>query len=181
MYVHKIAEIYGIDLTLSLQFPWKKEAWSRYISDNIGNHWFSLLTEQIHHYSTLSMLFLVGIHPNTPHSLWQVAGTCTYQVKAATARARLLTGNANLQAHRARFKQHPVDATCPLCKQDNEVKSHRDSFTSRLAKLYSSSSWLSSPSEWCQFILNAPTSSHTYTCTLICNANLQHLYERDGD
>ncbi len=67
MYVYKIAEIYGIDLTLALQFPWKKEAWSRYISDNIDNHRFSSLTEQIQHYSTLSMLLLTRAYALTPH------------------------------------------------------------------------------------------------------------------
>ncbi len=109
--------------------------------------------------------------------IWQVAGTSTYQVKAATVRDRLLTGNVNLQVHRDRFKQHPVDATCPLCKQDNEtvvhhlvlcpeLKSHRNSFTSRLTKLYSGSSRLSLPyewSEWCQFILNGPPHQVTHT------------------
>ncbi len=123
MYIDKIAETWnwpnpGPSVSL------EKKAWSRYISDNIGNHWFSSLTEQVLNYSTLSMLVLMGVHPNTPHSLWQVAGTSTYQVKAATARARLLTGNANLQVHRTRFKQHPVDATYPLCKQDNEKVAH---------------------------------------------------------
>ncbi len=78
MYVYKIDDTYGINLTLALQFPWKKEAWPRYISDNIGNHWFSSLTEQVLNYSTLSMLVLMGVRPNTPHSLWQLPGQSCY-------------------------------------------------------------------------------------------------------
>ncbi len=120
------------------------------------------------------MVLLTGVHTNTTHSLWQVAGTSTYQVKAVTARARLPMGNANLQVNRARFKQHTVDVTCQLCKQDDEtvihhlmlcpeLKSHRDSITLTLAKLYSRSSQPSSPSEWCQFILNGPPHQVTHT------------------
>ncbi len=45
-----------------------------------------------------------------------------------------------------------------------ELKSHRDSFTSRLAKLYSGSSRLFAPSELCQFILNGPPHQVTHAC-----------------
>ncbi len=132
----------------------------------------------------------VDLCPNTQHSLWQVAGTSTYQVKVATARTRLLTGNANLQAHRARFKQNTVEATCPLCKQDNEtvihnlvlcpeLKSHRDSFTSRLAKLYSGSSRLSSPSELCKFILNGPPYQVKHTHALFTKRTNTNMYGKN--
>ena len=68
----------------------------------------------------------------TPHPLWEACKGKTFQVKAATARARMLVGRFQLQTTRARFSKALVSTECPICETEDEDIVH---FLCRCPKL----------------------------------------------
>ena len=67
-----------------------------------------------------------------PHPLWEACKGKTFQVKAATARARMLVGRFQLQTTRARFSKVPMSMECPICETEDEDIVH---FLCRCPKL----------------------------------------------
>ena len=59
-----------------------------------------------------------------PHHIWSSVGTDPSLVKQTMVKARLLTGTYTLQANRAKFNQHTIPGTCPLCKSGIENREH---------------------------------------------------------
>ncbi len=60
----------------------------------------------------------------TIHSVWSSVDPCVQDVKRAAVKVKILTSTYLLQATRAKFRQHNVTPTCPLCGLEDEDKVH---------------------------------------------------------
>ncbi len=114
----EIAQKYNINLVSSLQSPWPKLAWKKYMKTVVRDWWHQELSAGAAQKSTLQYLELN--HLEKPHPLWTCCGGKRYQAEASTTRARMLTGRYGLHAERSRFKQRQVSPTCPLCGEQDE-------------------------------------------------------------
>jgi hypothetical protein len=56
--------------------------------------------------------------------IWECVKDHPGEAYKAQVKAKVLTGTYRLQALRARFNQHEVDPTCPLCGKEPEDRAH---------------------------------------------------------
>ena len=59
-----------------------------------------------------------------PIKIWSTLSTNPREVNHAGVKARILTNTYTLQSNRAKFNQHSVDDTCPLCREEPEDRCH---------------------------------------------------------
>jgi len=107
-----------------LQNPPNKTEWKRIISEAVNQYWASKWSEEKASKPSMRYLTIPEKPLNNPHQLWSSINTNPRQVKEAMVKVRMLTGTYTLQANRAKFNQHTVQGTCPLCKTEVENREH---------------------------------------------------------
>jgi len=107
-----------------IQDPPNKSTWKSVVSDAVNLYWFVQWSNEKASKPSMRFLTIPDKPLNRPHHLWASLGTNPAQVKEAMVKVRLLTGTYTLQANRARFNQHSVVDTCPLCKTGAENREH---------------------------------------------------------
>ena len=86
--------------------------------------WDENLKEDASTKSSLQYLDIESCSVSKPHAIWGAAQYSIVDSRMAVIHARLLLGTYTLQANRANFNQHAVDATCPLCNSGPEDRQH---------------------------------------------------------
>ena len=190
LYAMEIATEYGIREAFlgALQAPWDRTKWKRFITTTITRKWFERLTEGARLKSTLEWLNTALCRPGRPHHLWPDHGCGSRARLAASYRAKMLTGSYILQATRARYNQHEVDPSCPLCDAPKEDIPHiltecpalspvRDKTLPKIEILLPNMAAAVNLSrdERCAFILN---SGNTYSCKA-CGGSRTHWNSRN--
>ena len=132
IYAFKVGQKYDTNIRQVLQLPWPKLAWKTLIKKQVIEVWRTKLLHQIQDKSTLKMMIPGNTLMTKPHPLWEACKGKTFQVKAATARARMLVGRFQLQTTRARFSKVPMSMECPICETEDEDIVH---FLCRCPKL----------------------------------------------
>ena len=103
--------------------PPQAEAWKTEIDDAIWGFWHKKRLESASTKPSLRYLNL-DLDPRRPHHVWTSVKPTLRDVRAASIKAKLLTGSYTLQANRARFNQYDVNPTCIVCKQEPEGREH---------------------------------------------------------
>ena len=118
--------MYGMTeiILASLYAPWDSIKWKHFITSTISNYWFDKLLEGAQTKSSLSWFNTRLCRLGCPHHLWPVQGCDSRTRLAPSYRAKMLTGAYILQSNWARFNQHEVDPTCPLCSATTEDIPH---------------------------------------------------------
>ena len=117
-HLHKIAELYKINITHALISPWKKEHWKEHCRTAVRCHWHRTLLSESYQRTTLRSL-IFDHKQIKPHGCWSACGVYPHLVPAAVTRMRLMTGRAGLK--QASWRK---DTTCPLCKKEDETLEH---------------------------------------------------------
>ena len=121
MITHALA-LYELPLLQELlEHTPSKAQWKDQVSKAINKHWTSNLLLDATSKSTLSRM--KPSQDGTRHPVWNQQSGCQ-AVREATIKARMLMGVYLLQIHRSRFNQFAVDATCMLCKEEDEDLKH---------------------------------------------------------
>ena len=154
--------MYGMTeiILASLYAPWDRIKWKHFITSTISNYWFDKLLKGTQTKSSLSWFNTSLRRPDRPHHLWPVQGCDSRTRLAASYRAKMLTGSYILQSNRARFNQHEVDPTCPLCSAATEdiPTSSRSALPSSLPMTNTSQPFPTSVKVWISLFQNVKMS-----------------------
>ncbi len=167
IYAAKLGNQYDINMIDMFLYPWPKRVWNSFIRKRVLElYWDKLMTEA-QTKSTLQNLDFGALLIGRPHPIWSTCGGKLHQVTASMWRARLLVGRYTLQATKAKYNQHKVNSTCPLCGYHTENLSHfllhcptlrdtREGIVRDISDGISAKGSItpSSDNEWCDFILN---------------------------
>ena len=109
---------------MTLKDPPTKSCWKRIVSRAIWEHWEEKLKRDMTQKSSLKYLLPENCTLSRQHLLWESTSYNPRDIRRAVVKAKLLTGTYILQANRARFNQHEVNPTCPLCGEGSEDREH---------------------------------------------------------
>ena len=112
------------DLVSLLENTPSETTWKTTIRSAVYSHWEKHLRDTAMEKSTLSMLNGSLCSVGMIHSVWSSVDPCVQDVKRAAVKVKILTSTYLLQATRAKFRQHNVTPTCPLCGLEDEDKVH---------------------------------------------------------
>ena len=124
-YVKEIARRYNLLhlVQSSVDIRYSKEEWKALICPTIQDHWFHELQVKALQHSSLAFLDVLHLQVGEHHPVWPMDAP-SYGILAASYRAKMLAGSYILQSTRARYNQHEVDPTCPLCNAAVEDPPH---------------------------------------------------------
>jgi hypothetical protein len=120
----RIGNKYGIDVRQMAQHPWPKLAWKKYTNTLVEEFWWNKILQEAKSKTTLKWMITDGIDGRNGTSFWKACMGKTYQVRAATTRARMLVGRYQLQATAAKIYKTCDSPLCLLCGEDDEDISH---------------------------------------------------------
>ena len=101
-----------------------KNLWKTEATNAVWQYWNAEMAYSIKSLSSLRYLNHDQYEDRKPHQVWTAVNTTLHDLKRATIKAKLITGTYRLQANRARFNQHLVNATCLMCKAEAEDRYH---------------------------------------------------------
>ena len=104
--------------------PPTKHQWKQLLNKAFEEHLHTEWHNDINDKTSLKYLALPKHLNKHSHQLWHSIPNNVRAVTKANIKAKLITGTYTLQANRAKFNQHSVSATCPLCKSDSEDRIH---------------------------------------------------------
>ncbi len=122
------------DLVTLLENTPSEYAWKTSIRNAVYSSWEDQLKVSAAEKSTLASMNTATFTVGTMHPVWATTEPCVQDVKRATVKVRILTSTYLLQSTRAKFRQHNVTSTCPLCGLEDEDKTHFLLVCDRLAE-----------------------------------------------
>jgi hypothetical protein len=104
--------------------PPSKLSWKRLVKMSITLHWETKLREEALAYRSLGYLSLTSMRGACTPLIWSSSAHSVYETAKAAIKCKLLTGTYPLQTTHRKFNQFEVDATCLLCKEEDETTKH---------------------------------------------------------
>ena len=110
-----IAFKYNINLSHTIEAPWRKNAWKDYVTDAVKTYWLKQLLESAAEKSSTKWMDLSNAINHNPHPMWIACKKSPRMVPAAVTRARLLTATYPVQQRLNKIKNGSESKLCPLC------------------------------------------------------------------
>ena len=102
----------------------EKDSWKHSIKNAINLYHENELKEQIANQKSCRYINVESCSMTKGHHVWNSASSNPREVTRAAMKAKILTGNYNLQAKRSYFKNESSTANCHLCNSDPENREH---------------------------------------------------------
>lgn len=98
-----------------------KDQWKSVTKKAVREYWTSQLQEEAASKSTLNHCHVMVLRMGLTHPIWDSVQSNRMDVMRAIIKVRMVTGTYLLQTHRCKFKMDGItDATCPLCRLEEE-------------------------------------------------------------
>ena len=120
IYAQARLDRYGVELSDLI----KRRIPAKAAKRKITVHWEESMRQEAATKPSLRYLNAEDCSLSQPHRIWKSTQYSLQGTKHSLIRVRLLLGVYTLQANRATFNQHQVDATCKMCGQGPEDREH---------------------------------------------------------
>ncbi|MES9882130.1 MAG: reverse transcriptase family protein [Sedimenticola sp.] len=119
--VESVLSMYGLPNITELQaIRPAKMPWKRTVNEAMKTYWTQSYKDELTNKSTVKYMNTEELEVGKTHHVWNTLETSVTDVRKGITKARMLTGTYILQATKSRYSQYNIEATCQMCRLEDE-------------------------------------------------------------